>query len=153
MKLATLAAMLVVVLTLGGCGSQEQDPATYYDARQPDATVEFNAVQAAYIGSATGGNGTLNFRGRTYRFGIGGAGIGGIGASTIAASGRVYDLNELSRFPGTYAQVRWGFALGNRSSGELWLRNQNGVVLRVQAQRQGLMLSLGGDVMVITLNQ
>jgi hypothetical protein len=49
------------------------------------------------------------------------------------------------------AQARAGFALGNRSAGQLWLQNANGVILHLQANRQGLMLSLGADAIVISL--
>ena len=60
-----------------------------------------NQVQAAFIGSGGGGgSGTLNFRGQSYPFAVGGLGIGGIGASTINAQGEVYGLNNVADFPG-----------------------------------------------------
>jgi len=37
--------------------------------------------------------------------------------------------------------------------GDLWLQNANGVVMRLVAKRQGLMLSLGGDAVVIQMNE
>jgi hypothetical protein len=110
-------------------------------------------VQAAYIGSGSAGHGTLRFRGSTYPFNVGGLGVGGIGVSTIEARGDVYGLRRLSDFPGAYAQGRYGFALGTTSAGDLWLQNEHGVVLRLRAKREGLMLSLGGDAVVITMNQ
>jgi hypothetical protein len=108
-------------------------------------------VQAAYIGSGSAGQGTLRFEGSRYPFNVGGLGIGGIGVSTIEARGEVYGLRHLSDFPGAYAQIRYGFAFGNSSSGDLWLQNSHGVILRLIAKRQGLMLSLGGDAVVITM--
>ena len=66
----------------------------------PDGTVDMEQVQAAFIGSAGGGSGTLFYRGGTYPFAIGGLGVGGIGASTISAEGEVYKLNGLQNFPG-----------------------------------------------------
>lgn len=119
--------------------------------RRPDATVTLSMVSAAFLGSGSGGSGTLNFRGNTYRFGIGGAGIGGIGASTIEGTGNVYNLRDISQFPGAYGQVRSGFAFGDRSGGTLWLQNSQGVIMEIRAQRTGLMLSLGGDAVVITM--
>jgi hypothetical protein len=53
-------------------------------------------VQVAYIGSGSGGSGTLSFRGNTYPFTIGGLGVGGIGASTIDAQREVYKLPNLA---------------------------------------------------------
>jgi hypothetical protein len=90
-------------LALAGCarGNLGQSAVA---GQQPSGTVELTAVQAAYIGNASGGSGTLNFRGNSYPFNIGGAGIGGIGASTIEGYGEVYNLNELAQFPGAYAQ-------------------------------------------------
>jgi hypothetical protein len=59
----------------------------------------------------------------------------------------------LRDFPGAYAQARYGFALGTASIGELWLQNNNGVIMHLKAKREGLMLSLGGDAVVIEMNQ
>ncbi len=110
-----------------------------------------NQVQAAFIGSGGGGSGTLYYRGRSYPFAIGGLGIGGIGASTINASGEVYGLKNVIDFPGAYAQGRYGFAVGNSSGGDLWLQNEKGVIMHLKAKRTGLMLSLGGDAVVISM--
>ncbi len=109
--------------------------------------------QAAFIGSGSGGSGVLSFRGRSYPFNIGGAGIGGIGGSSIQAEGEVYGLDDIARFPGTYAQGRVGFAFGTTSAGQLWLQNNNGVIMHLHASRTGLILSLGADAVLITMNQ
>jgi hypothetical protein len=37
--------------------------------------------------------------------------------------------------------------------GDLWLQNGTGVIMHLVAKRQGLMLSLGGDAVVIKMNQ
>jgi hypothetical protein len=117
----------------------------------PDGTVDMQEVQVAYLASGGGGNGTLFYRGAAYPFTIGGLGVGGIGASTISASGEVYKLNALSQFAGAYAQARYGFALGDLSKGDLWLQNEAGVIMHLKARREGLMLSLGGDAIVVTM--
>jgi hypothetical protein len=117
----------------------------------PDATVDMQQVQVAYIASGGGGSGTIFYKGGAYPFTIGGLGIGGIGASTIEASGEVYKLSSLSQFPGAYASARYGFALGTASAGDLWLQNEAGVIMHLKAKREGLMLSLGGDAIVISM--
>jgi hypothetical protein len=43
--------------------------------------------------------------------------------------------------------------LGRASTGELWLQNNSGVIMHLKAKREGLMLSLGGDAVVIQMNQ
>jgi hypothetical protein len=65
----------------------------------------------------------------------------------------VYNLRGLGQFPGTYGQARYGFAIGTASGGDLWLQNEAGVILHLQAKRTGLMLSLGGDAVVISMRQ
>ena len=119
--------------------------------KQPDGFVEMEEVQAAYIGSGSGGKGKLFFQGVQYPFTVGGVGIGGIGLSTVDASGDVYNLTNVSQFPGTYGQARYGFAVGTESGGDLWLQNEQGVILHLKARRTGLILSLGGDAVVLSM--
>ena len=114
-------------------------------------TVRIQQTQVAFIGSANLGSGTLNFGGRSVRFKIGGLGVGGFGISKITATGNVYNLWDLAYFPGAYVQARYGAVIGDKSTGKLWLRNSNGVVLELRAEREGLALSLGGDAIYIDL--
>ncbi len=118
----------------------------------PDGTVELEEVQLAYLGSGNAGRGTLNFRGRSYPFTIGGLGVGGIGASTLRATGEVYDLRDISRFPGAYGETRRGFVIGERGRGDLWMQNAAGVIMHLKAHREGLMLSFGADAIVISMS-
>ena len=149
---AGAALAVVALIELGGCGSQPNS-STSLEGQVPSGSVDMQMFTAAYIGSASGGKGTLNFKGRTYPFSIGGAGIGGIGASSIQAAGEVYGLNSVAQFPGAYAQGRYGFAIGRASGGDLWLKNNTGVVMHLKAKREGLMLRLGGDAIVISMDQ
>jgi hypothetical protein len=144
-----IAAAALLALAVAGCSGQQGGDSQMVEGMPPVGTVQMSAVQAAYIGSGTAGNGTLFFNGRSYPFSVGGLGVGGIGASTIEAEGDVYALRNVRDFAGSYAQGRYGFAIGTMSGGDLWLKNENGVVLHLHAKRTGLMLSLGGDVMVI----
>ena len=141
------------VLALVGCAERIALGPEAVQGKTPDGTIEMHEVQAAYIGSGSGGNGVLFFRGREYPFDVGGLGVGGIGVSTIEATGAVYNLRDLGQFPGTYGQARYGFAVGSTSAGELWMQNEAGVILHLKAKRTGLMLSLGGDAVVISLRQ
>jgi hypothetical protein len=77
--------------------------------------------------------------------------VGGIGASTIDAEGEVYKLASVASFPGTYGQASYGFVFGTKSAGDLWLQNEAGVIMHLKAKRTGLMLSLGGDAVVISM--
>ncbi len=144
---------LAALLLLTGCASSVKVGPEAVAGLTPDGTVDMQQVQAAFIGSGGGGSGALYFRGGAYPFAIGGLGIGGIGASTISASGEVYKLNNLADFPGAYAQARYGFAFGDKSAGDLWLQNEHGVIMHLKAERTGLMLSLGGDAVIISMSQ
>ena len=136
---------LVACTTQSGSISLQGKPLSGY--------VRMTQVQAAYLGSGSAGNGVLRYRGGSYPFSAGGLGVGGIGLSKIEAKGEVYGLQRLRDFPGACVQGRYGFAVGNTSAGDLWLQNGNGVIMRLVAKRQGLMLSLGGDAVVIQMNQ
>ena len=91
------------------------------------------------------GGGSLNYRGATYRFRLGGLGIGGVGVSRLDATGSVYNLRNLADFEGVYGQVRSGWAAGDQGRGTLWMQNGNGVYLRLTGVRRGLSLTMGAD--------
>jgi len=120
-------------------------------AQAPSGTVEIDEYQVAYIFNGNIGGGKLFFQGNVYDFKIGGVGIGGIGASHITASGAVYNLNDVSQFPGTYAQGSMGITITDAGEGHLWLQNGNGVVLRLKTSQQGLGLTTGADGVVIKM--
>lgn len=115
----------------------------------PSATVTIQQIQVALIGSGALGGGKLNFGGRSYPIAVGGLGVGGIGASQLKATGTVYGLTRREDFAGAYVQIREGWALGNEGKGVLWLTNGKGVTIKLNAQREGLRLSLGADGVVI----
>ena len=150
---ARFALVSACGLYLAGCVGNVALGPDAVKGQAPDGMVEMQEVQAAYIGSGSAGTGILTFRGVQYPFKVGGVGVGGIGLSTIDATGEVYNLSDLGQFPGTYGQARYGFAIGTASGGDLWLQNEAGVILHLKAKRTGLMLSLGGDAVVISMNQ
>lgn len=144
--------MAATVLSLAACSGSVRVGPQAVAGLTPSGTVDMRQVQVAYIGSGGGGSGRLYYQGQVYPFTVAGLGIGGIGASTLEATGEVYKLNTLAQFPGAYAQGQYGFALGNRSAGDLWLQNNSGTILHLKAKREGLMLSLGGTAVVIKMD-
>jgi hypothetical protein len=121
--------------------------------KAPSGFVDMREVQIAYLGSAGGGKGTLTYQGQTHPFVIAGLGGGGVGISTIDASGEVYNLTDVAHFAGAYGEGRYGAVVGDASTGDLWLENDAGVVMHLKAKREGLMLSLGADVVDVRLEQ
>jgi hypothetical protein len=146
----TLALALGVGLT--ACNSTGVGPQSVA-GMQPVGTIDLHEVQAAYLGSGSTGNGTLFFNGQMYSLSVSGVGIGGMGLSTVDARGEVYGLRSIDEFSGTYAEARYGFALGTTSEGDLWLQNKNNFILHLKAKREGLMLSLGGSAVAISITQ
>jgi hypothetical protein len=116
-------------------------------------TIQIDQTQVALLVSGTSGGGTLTFKGKRHGFSIGGLGIGGIGITEMKASGTVYNMTSLDQFAGAYGQARWGITAGNAGKGDLWLEKTDGtVVIRLRStERKGLALSLGADVVKISL--
>ncbi len=112
-------------------------------------TVTINQAQVAFIFSGNVGGGKLHYKGKTYPFSIGGLGVGGIGVSSIEATGEVYNLKRLSDFDGAYGQARAGIVAAGLSKGSLWLENPQGVYIRLTAKRKGIALALGLDAIYI----
>jgi hypothetical protein len=150
LKLKNLTMLAASVLMLAACSQQPSSEAT--TGQPPSATVDLQEMQAAYIGSGSSGTGVLHYQGQDYPFTISGLGVGGIGVSSIDARGDVYNLSSVAQFAGSYAEGRYGFAFGTHSAGDLLLKNQTGVVMHLYAKRTGLMLSLGGSAIVITMS-
>ena len=151
---ADVGRYLAIVALLAFAGCSKQSPitgGTELNRREPSATVEMHQAQIAFIGSADAGSGILHYHGRDYPFSVGGLGVGGIGVSTIEAQGAVYSLADISQFGGVYVQGRYGFAVGEASRGDLWLQNNAGIKIHLRAKREGLMLSLGGDGVIISM--
>ena len=113
-------------------------------------TVEINSTQIAFLISGETGGGTLEFQGSEYHFNIGGLGVGGIGVQSINAVGAVYNLTDISKFPGTFVQARAGATLG-KGKGYLSLSNNNGVIMELKFSSEGVALTLGADGMVVSM--
>jgi hypothetical protein len=141
-----LPALAAALLALSAPAQAESGPT---DA--PTGHITIQQMQVAFIASGNFGGGTLTFGGRSYRFKIGGLGVGGVGASRLKASGDVYGLKKISDFPGVYGAVRTGWAAGDAGRGRMWLRNANGVLLKLKGARQGLQLATGAEGVLISL--
>jgi hypothetical protein len=140
------AAVTGVALLLAAAAAAEDRP-----AQKPSGRVTIRQMQVAFLASGSFGGGTLAFKGKTYRIKIGGLGVGGVGASAFNATGDVYGLTNISQFPGAYAELRTGWALGDKGRGRVWLRNANGVLISLKGKREGLQLASGASGVVISM--
>ncbi len=113
------------------------------DAKKPSGTVVIDETQFAFILGGSTGGGQLTFHGKQYPFKVGGLTVGvNVGVSKMSAAGEVYDLKEISKFPGTYTKLDASIALGGGVGG-LHLKNENGVIMRLESRTQGLQLNVG----------
>src|ERR1700745_2468533 len=134
----------ITFLLIAGCASMTQAPSP-----PPSATVSIQEWSAAYYAQAESGKGTLYYQGR-HRFTISGGGLGGSGAQKVSATGKVYNLKRLSHFPGTYHGISRGLTL---IEGKMHakLTNQNGVVMYLAGQTEGLASSFGAQAFEVNL--
>ena len=139
------AFICITILLLAGCASTTTAPST-----PPSATVSIREWSAAYYGSAAAGKGTLYYNGRRHHFTISGLGAGGMGGQKVSATGKVYNLNNLSNFSGSYHGVSRGLTL---IEGKMHakLTNGNGVVMYLAAETEGLASSMGVQAFEVTL--
>jgi hypothetical protein len=135
----------ITILLIAGCASMTQAPST-----PPSATVRIREWSAAYYGSAAAGKGTLYYNGGRHRFTISGVGVGGAGGQKISATGKVYNLNNLSDFSGTYHGISRGLTL---IEGKMHakLTNGNGVVMYLAGETEGLASSMGAQAFEVNL--
>lgn len=112
------------------------------EAKKADGTVTIDETQFAFIIGGSTGGGKLTFQGKTYEFKIGGLTAGvNVGVTTMSAAGEVFDLKDVSKFPGTYTKIESGVALAGGVSG-LHLKNENGVVMKLTSRSKGLQLNV-----------
>lgn len=131
----------------GPAGAGDAHPAM---AAGPTASIGIQMIEASFIGSVSGGSGTLAFQGHSHRFRVGGLGVGGIGVSRGTAVGDVYGLTRLTNFPGLYGQLRIGAVVANREVlGGLWLENRAGVRMHLRPREEGLALRVGADGLLV----
>jgi hypothetical protein len=135
----------ITALLLAGCASMTTAPST-----PPAATVRIQEWSAAYYGSAAAGKGTLYYNGQRHHFTISGLGVGGMGGQKVSATGKVYNLNTLHDFPGTYHGISRGLTL---IEGKMHakLTNGNGVVMYLAGQTEGLASSMGAQAFEVNL--
>jgi len=123
--------------------------ADYVYAEKPNSgIVSIHPIQVTFMSSGAVGDATLHYGGRRYPFKFRDLARG---ASTLDATGSVYNLCCLGDSEGVYGQVRTGWAIDSQRKGEMWLQNSNGVYLQLKARREGLSLTVAPDGILVRL--
>ncbi len=122
-------------------------------AKKPSGKVTIDETQFGFILGGSAGGGELTFKGKQYPFKIGGLSVGAnVGVSRMSAVGEVYDLKNISKFPGTYTKLDASVALGGGVGG-LQMKNENGVIMRLESRTQGLQFNLGVSGVTVTMEK
>lgn len=121
--------------------------------KTPSGTVSISETQFALIVGGSTGGGVLTYQGKKYPFKIGGMSLGAnVGVSKLSASGEVYDLTDISKFPGTFTKLESSITLGGGMGGTV-LRNENGVIMRLTSTSEGLQLNLSASGVTVKLDR
>ncbi len=146
------AAAVMGALSLAGCSALMATPGPKSVAGlSPDGTVTLGEHFVAGVGE---GGGTLTYQGQDYPFRLIGSVVGpGGGVQQIHVSGEVYSLNNLADFGGAYTQGTGPAGLDTSKVGDLWLRNNAGVIMHLTGTSSGVMLSLGRDEIYIRMSK
>jgi hypothetical protein len=114
------------------------------EEKTPAGTVVIDEDQIMWIVGGDIGGGTLEFKGESYKFKMDGLKLGGFGVHKLKLDGDVYDLNDVADFPGVYAAAEVGFTVADKGKGDVWLKNDKDVKLRLKSpESKGLALNLG----------
>lgn len=141
---SAIRAALVAVMAFAGVGLSSA-------AHADSGTVSLTIYKAGWFIGGSGGSGTLNFRGKSYRLSTGGLDYGLVfGGSKTVLRGRVSNINRASDVAGVYGAAGAGIALG-RGARAIVLTNQKGAVLELSGQQTGLMANADLSGLAITM--
>jgi hypothetical protein len=146
---------LAALLSVAGCASSpvptKVPTAQSIAGLSPVGTVRLTET---FVGGVGGGKGVLTYRGKKYPFELIGTIIGPGGSVARAeVGGDIYKLDDISQFPGFYAQGIGEPGLETSGATELWLENKAGVVMHLTGTSSGVTLSLGREEIVIRMKR
>jgi hypothetical protein len=113
-------------------------------------SVRLNIKKVGFIVGVGGGSGTLNFKGKSYRLGIGGVSAGTIGVAGADLIGTASNLRTAADIVGTYSALSAGIAVAGGAK-VATLQNSNGVVLQLRGRQVGFSASLSVSRLTISL--
>jgi len=117
---------------------------------KPSAAVTVESKSLALGVGVSWGDGKLQYKGKTHTFSVKGLSVLDLGVSKVSARGKVYHLNKVEDFSGTYAAAQAGAAVGGGMS-VVALKNENGVVMELSSTQTGVKLTLAGEGIEIKL--
>ena len=126
--------------------------ATQAKSETPSATLKLEGGSVAAGVGVDWGHGTLSYQGKDYPISVVGLSVGDVGITSIAASGKVYDLQRLSDFDGNYAAAGTGLTVAGGGKAAA-MRNQNGVTVDLVSSTQGAEIGIGAGGVKMTIER
>lgn len=150
--LSLLAAVLVSTAAAAATGDSAATAVA--DGAIPSAYVWLSGGSVAAGIGYTWGHGTLYFSRdqKQYKFKLSGVSIADVGAAGITAEGEVYNLSKPADLGGKYSAVTAGVTISEGGS-VAYLKNDNGVVIKLHSQTGGLRFNLSANGVTITPQQ
>jgi len=140
--LSGLRAGLLAIAALVGAASV---------ANADSGTISIRIFKAGFIVGGSAGSGVLTFQGQNYPLAIGGLSYGfTFGASETHFHGTVSNIHRASDVAGVYAQGGAGAAV-LKGAQAVVLTNQNGAVLTLAGEQNGLIVSLDLSGLALSL--
>jgi hypothetical protein len=128
------AVLLALIVAFAGAGLS-------CAARADSGTISFKVLKGGWVIGASGGSGTLIFRGQHYPISIGGLSYGIVfGASETFFRGTVSNINSPSDVSGIYGAAGAGAAVGAGAQA-IVLTNEKGAVLSLTGRQVGLQIN------------
>ncbi|GAN62836.1 hypothetical protein AA0313_0550 [Acetobacter indonesiensis NRIC 0313] len=130
------SASVRVVAALALCGSWSLTACAQSPLGPVTGEVSFHTRSADLGVGYTWGSGVLTYGGRTYPFSVKGASAAAVGYSSGDSIGKVYNLQRIEDFEGTFWALSGEATVGRGVSGQL-MENDNGVRIRLDYTRSG----------------
>jgi hypothetical protein len=143
MKRSMVILMILAMALVWSCLALAEE-------KKPDATLKLSEGSVAVGIGWSWGKGVLTYKGKTYPFKVKGLSLGEVGITKAEAQGKVFNLNKLEDFNGTYlaGSVEGTIAAG---AGETAMKNKKDVVIYLSPQTKGINLKLAGEGVNFTL--
>ncbi len=148
-KVKLVAGLLLMMPALVlGAGHEKM---AKYPVGKLKCNITINKTEVGFIVGVGGGHGMLQCEDMgSHKFRVGGFQIGSLGLAGATMTGRVYGLNKLSDFNGTYNRGEASIS-AIAGKGTMTLKNQNGVYMTLSMSTAGAKANLGGGGLRLTL--
>jgi len=151
----TMALGVIALMSVTGCESTPVPTAVptaqSIAGLSPAGTVTLTETMLGGVGA---GKGVLTVQDKKYPFRLLGTIVGPGGSlSKVQVAGDVYKLEDISQFPGVYAEGTGAPGLETEGKSNLWLENKAGVIMHLTGTSSGATLSLGREEVLIRMEK